>query len=133
LYIPPTPGESIPKQSNDSHLRSSASVTSYGVAAADGEIGHVDGFVMEDKSWAIRYIEVATRNWLPGKKVLVSPEWIKQISWEGLSVSVGLSRDSIRNAPEYVESEPITREYEHRLHLHYGVPPYWLNSAQVSG
>ena len=36
--------------------------------SADGEIGHVDGFVVDDEAWAIRYIEVATRNWLPGRR-----------------------------------------------------------------
>lgn len=40
-----------------------------------------DGFVVDDEAWAIRYIEVARRNWLPGKKVLVSPAWIERVSW----------------------------------------------------
>ncbi len=43
-------------------------VTAYHVDATDGEMGHVDGFVIDDETWAIRYIEVPTRNWLPGKK-----------------------------------------------------------------
>src|ERR1039458_279431 len=59
------------QESTDSHLRSSEAVTGYNIEAADGEIGHVDGFVVDDEAWAIRYIEVATRNWWPGKKVLV--------------------------------------------------------------
>jgi hypothetical protein len=61
----------------NSHLRSSDAVTGYYIDAADGEIGHLNGFVMDDQPWAIRYIEVATRNWWPGKKVLVSPAWIE--------------------------------------------------------
>jgi hypothetical protein len=65
----------------DSHLRSSHEVTGYNIEAADGEIGHIAGFVMDDETWAIRYIEVATRNWWPGKKVLVSPAWIERVSW----------------------------------------------------
>ena len=60
-------------QSPDSHLRSTEAVTGYYIEAADGEIGHVDGFVVDDEAWAIRYVEVATKNWWPGKKVLVSP------------------------------------------------------------
>jgi hypothetical protein len=32
----------------------------------------------------------------------------------------------VKNGPEYVESMPITREYENRLHSYYGQPPYWL-------
>jgi hypothetical protein len=122
--------ERIRKESKDSHLRSSEAVTGYHIEAADGEIGHVDGFVVDDEAWAIRYIEVATRNWLPGKKVLVSPSWIERVSWADSKVYTGLSREAIKDAPEYGESTPITREYENRLYFHYGRPPYWLPDAK---
>ena len=111
-------------------MRSTEAVTGYDIEAAAGEIGHVDGFVVDDEAWAIRYIEVATRNWWPGNKVLVSPAWVERVSWTDSKVYVGLSRDAIQNAPEYAESTPITREYENRLHLHYGRPPYWLHEAE---
>ena len=119
----------IQTESEDSHLRSSEAVTGYRVGASDGEIGHVDGFVMDDEAWAIRYVEVATRNWWPGKKVLVSPEWIERVSWTDSKVYAGLSREAIKCAPEYVEALPVNREYENRLHSHYGRPPYWLHEA----
>jgi hypothetical protein len=121
--------EKIGKELTDSHLRSTQAVTGYDIEAADGEIGHVAGFIFDDEAWAIRYIEAATRNWWPGKKVLVSPAWIERVSWIDAKVNVGLTRDAIKTAPEYIESTPITREYENRLHLHYGRPPYWLQAA----
>ena len=116
-------------ESADSHLRSSGAVTGYSIVAIDGEIGHVDGFLFDDRTWAIRYIEVATRNWWPGKKVLLSPAWIERVSWADAALHSRLSREAIRSAPEYIESEPVTREYENGLHLHYGQPPYWLHEA----
>jgi hypothetical protein len=123
----------IDKESADSHLRSSDAVTGYSIAATDGEIGHVDGFVVDDKAWAIRYIEVATRNWWPGKKVLVSPSWIERVSWADSKVYVGLSREAIRRGPKYEESTVVSREYEERLYSHYGLPRYWLHEpAQKS-
>ncbi|MGA2146959.1 MAG: PRC-barrel domain-containing protein [Bryobacteraceae bacterium] len=122
--------DKIRSESADSHLRSSEAVAGYRIEAADGEIGHLDGFVVDDEAWAIRYIEVATRNWWPGKKVLVSPTWIERVSWTDSKVYVGLSREAIQNAPEYVESTPITREYENRLYFHYGRPPYWLHEDE---
>ena len=122
--------DSVWSESTDSHLRSSEAVTGYHIEAADGEIGHVDGFLVDDEAWAIRYIEVATRNWWPGKKVLVSPAWIERVSWTASKVYVGLTREAIKNAPEYAESMPITREYENRLYFHYGRPPYWLQEAE---
>jgi hypothetical protein len=122
--------ERIQRESPDSHLRSAEAVTGYSIDATDGEIGHLDSFIVDDRAWAIRYIEVATRNWWPGKKVLVSPAWIKQVSWLESKVSVGLSREAIQNGPEYDESTPITREYENRLYFHYGRPPYWLHEPE---
>ena len=120
----------VRKESTDSHLRSTEAVTGYNIQAADGEIGHVDGFVVDDDAWAIRYMEVATRNWWPGKKVLVSPAWIERVSWTESKVYVGLSREAIKTGPEYIESRPVTREFENRLYSHYGRPPYWLHDAE---
>jgi hypothetical protein len=102
----------IRRESTDSHLRSSEAVTGYHIEAVDGEIGHVDGFLLDDETWAIRYIEVATRNWWPGQKVLIAPAWVERVSWTDSKVYVGLSQEAIRSGPEYAESTPITREYE---------------------
>jgi hypothetical protein len=122
--------DKIRRESTNSHLRSTEAVTGYSIEAADGEIGHVDGFVIDDASWAIRYMEVATRNWWPGKKVLVSPSWIERVSWTDSTVYVGLSRKAIQTGPEFDKSAPITREYEDRLYAHYGLAPYWLHSTR---
>lgn len=123
--------DSAEQQPADSHLRSSEAVSGYHIEAADGEIGHLEGFVVDDEAWAIRYIEVATRNWLPGKKVLISPAWIERVSWEDSKVCVGLSRETIKDAPKYVETMLITREYENRLFATYGRPPDWSQRAET--
>jgi uncharacterized protein YrrD len=120
----------IETESTDSHLRSTEAITGYHVEASDGEIGHVDGFVVDDRAWAIRYIEVATRNWWPGKKVLVSPAWAERVSWEDSKVYFGLTGETVQDAPEYVDSTAITRDYEKQLHSYYRWPPYWLHEAE---
>ncbi|PIR25273.1 MAG: photosystem reaction center subunit H [Deltaproteobacteria bacterium CG_4_10_14_0_2_um_filter_43_8] len=63
----------------DPHLRSAKEVSGYHIEASDGEIGHIEDFLVEDDNWRIRYIVVDTRNWLPGKKVLIAPAWIEKI------------------------------------------------------
>jgi hypothetical protein len=118
--------ERIRRESTDSHLRSVQAVTGYHIEATDGEIGHVDGFVLDDETWDIRYMEVATRNWLPGKKVLVAPSWIQRVSWSDSTVYVGLSCEAMQAAPDFDKSAPITRDYEDRLYAYYGRAPYWL-------
>jgi hypothetical protein len=132
LAIPPTAWSKarIHAESMDSHLRSSQAVTGYHVEAKDGEIGHVDGFVIDDQYWSVRYVEVATRNWLPGKKVLVSPAWIDRVSWLESKIFMSLFRQAIEDAPEYLLDRPISREYENKLYFHYGRPPYWEGESE---
>jgi hypothetical protein len=78
------------------HLRSTKAVTSYHIQAADGEIGHVSDFIIDAKSWTIRYVVVDTKNWWPGKNVLISPMWIDRINWSDAKVAVSLSRENIK-------------------------------------
>ncbi len=111
----------------NSHLRSTSAVTGYNIHAADGEIGHVEDFVIDDETWAIRYLVVDTRNLLPGKKVLISPRWIKGVSWDVSKVFVDLSRSAIKQSPEYSHESLLTRDYETRLHGHYNRRGYWID------
>jgi hypothetical protein len=110
------------EEQGDPRLRSTREVLGYHIQASDGEIGHVEDFIVEDTNWAINYIAVDTRNWLPGRKVLISPQWIEQIKWLERSVYIDLSQETIRNSPEYDPSTPVNREYEARLYDYYGRP-----------
>jgi len=111
----------------DPHLRSTDAVSGYNIQAADGEIGHVEDFIIDDETWAIRYLIVGTRNWWPGKKVLVSPHWIERVSWNESKVFVNLSRETIKQSPEYTEESLLTRDYEIGLHGHYNRKGYWID------
>ncbi|MFC1494211.1 PRC-barrel domain-containing protein [Thermodesulfobacteriota bacterium] len=52
----------------DPYLRSTHDVSGHHIQASDGEIGHVDDFIIDDETWAIRYLIIDTQNWLPGKR-----------------------------------------------------------------
>ena len=104
----------------------------YTIEATDGAIGHVDDFVVDDEAWRVRYLVIDTRNWWPGKKVLISPRWIDHVSWDLKKVFVNLSRDSIKQAPEYTDEFLMTREYEKKLHLHYNRSEYWTDELPVT-
>ena len=114
-------------QSWDRHLRSSHEVTGYSLQALDGEIGHIEDFVVDDDNWTFRYLIVGTRNWWPGKKVLVSPQWIERVSWEESKAFINLSRETIQKSPEYSAEALLTREYEVGLHSHYQRKGYWID------
>lgn len=112
----------------DPHLRSTHDVSGHHIQATDGEIGHVDDFIIDDETWAIRYLIIDTRNWWPGKKVLFAPQWIERVSWNESKVFVNLPRETIKQSPEYTEESLLTREYETGLYGHYNRQGYWIES-----
>ena len=120
--------ESIPHEKAwNPHLRSTENVIGHHIQALDGEVGHVEDFIIEDETWAIRYLVVDTHNWWPGKKVLVSPQWIESVSWDEKKVFINLSREAIKRSPEYTEETLLTRDYEAGLHRHYKRQTYWVD------
>lgn len=103
----------------DSHLRSSKEVRGYHIHATDGEIGHVDDFVADDRSWAIQFIQVDTSNWIGGKSVLVPRAALDRVSWADGTLHVVLTRAQVENSPEY-DSSRLSADTEQRLDTYYG-------------
>ncbi|MBN1957069.1 MAG: PRC-barrel domain-containing protein [Desulfuromonadales bacterium] len=115
------------EKSWDPFLRSTHDVTGNHIQVLDGEIGRVDDFIIDDETWAIRYLIIDTRNWRPGKMVLIAPQWIERVSWLESKVFVNLPQDVIRQSPEYTRESQLTREYEAILYRLYDRKGYWLD------
>jgi len=115
----------------DPHLRSTHDMNGHHIQASDGEIGHVYDFIIDDETWAIRYLIIDTQNWWPGKKVLISPRWIERISWDECKVFINLPRETIKRSPEYTEESLLSRDYETGLHRHYNRQGYWDHESAV--
>lgn len=112
--------------SRDSSLRSTDDVNDFKIhSAGEDKIGHVDDFVIDDETWAIRYLIINTGNIFTGKKVLISPQWIDHISWEDSRVYINLTKETIKEAPEFTEENGFTRDYETSLFGYYKKTPYW--------
>jgi uncharacterized protein YrrD len=127
IAVPPRELEIPPEEIHyNTHLRSSKEIDGYRIHAADGEIGHVIDTVIDTESWRIRYLAIDTRRWLPGKKVLLSVDWVERISFPEQKIVVDLTRGSIQESPEFDASLPVTREYEERLYEYYDRPGYWI-------
>lgn len=109
----------------DDHLRRTKEVLGYHIRATDGEIGHVDDFLIEDDSWAIRYLVVNTSNWWFGNTVLVSPAWITSIDWADKQIAVDLTRDAVKQSPRFDPADHIDRQWEADYYAHFGRSPYW--------
>jgi sporulation protein YlmC with PRC-barrel domain len=110
------------REQRDPHLRSAREVEGYHVAATDGEIGHVEDFFIDDKDWAIQLLGIDTRNWLPGRKVVISPRWLHGIDWTRRKVQVDLTRQEVKDSPEYDPALVPEETYLEQLAAHYGRP-----------
>jgi len=111
--------------STGEHLRNARELRGYHVVGTDGEIGHIEDFILQDETWQIRYLVVDTSNWWFGEKVLLSPKWTTKISWEDKLVYVDMSRHAVQKSPKWEPGNVVEREYEARLFGHYGLPQYW--------
>jgi hypothetical protein len=68
-------------ETRQSHLRETKEIRGYHIQATDEQTGHVDDYIIDDDKWVIRYLVADTRNIIPGKKVLIAPQWTKGIDW----------------------------------------------------
>jgi hypothetical protein len=106
---------------DDVHLRSVEAVTGYHIHASDGEVGHVEDFLVEDADWSIHYLVVDTKNWWPGKKVLVSSRSAGEIDWTDRLVNLDVDRQKIKDSPGYDPSITIDQAYDEKLLTYYGI------------
>lgn len=83
VNTPGLPGSSTRQgESGDGHLQTATAVMGYAIQTEDGEIGRVKDVLVDDRTWAIRYLVVDTENRWVGKKVLVSPAWLTRVTWD---------------------------------------------------
>ncbi len=114
-------------------VRRTSDINGAYVETAGGEMGRVEDLVIESDTWAIRYLVVDGENWWPGKRVLVSTQWIQRVMWDRREISVSLSRDAIRQALEYAQHLLPTREHDTGLHRHGAHPRCWLDEPGAAG
>jgi len=115
------------RQHDNPHLRSCNAVMKYHTRATDGDIGHVHALLVDDETWAIRYLIVETSNWWLGHQ---APQWIDDVSWFDRKVSVDLTPQAVKDAPPYDAEVSLDREQEMGIHEHYGRPGYWTGEVK---
>jgi hypothetical protein len=115
---------------DDSGLHSGASVNGFHVRASDGDIGHVENLLADDSNWEIRYLIIATRNWLPGTLVQLAPYAVKDIDWFGEHINMNVRRDQVKSAPAWDPLAIADMVSEEALHRHFGWPGYGGTTAK---
>jgi hypothetical protein len=91
----------------------------FSVEAQDGSIGNIDESTHDVGS---SYIVVDTGPWIFGKKVLLPAGMIERVDRSDEQVFVALTKEQIKNAPEFDEATYRDDEYRSSLGDYYA--PY---------
>lgn len=104
------------------HLRSAEEIRTYRFEDREGRaLGPIEDFIIDEDTYRVKYLQLKTRRWLPGRHVLLPTERIRSVSWADKKVSAEIPRDVVKAAPERDRSEPIVRLDEQPIRFHYGV------------
>ena len=95
-----------------------SNLAGYGVEAIDGGIGKID-----EASYDVGagYIVVDTGPWIFGKKVMLPVGVINRVDEGDKKVFVTLTKDQIKNAPEFDESRFHDRAHRDEMGSYYGL------------
>jgi len=83
------------------HLRSTQAVAGYQIRATDGIAGHVNDFMMDDKSWTIQQLVIQTGHRLTGREIQIPTTLVERISYEESTVFVNLTLAELSNLPTH--------------------------------
>lgn len=119
------------REDGDSQLRSCNTLMRYHIEATDGGMGQVKDLLIDEETWAIRYLIVDTSNWWFGNQVLIAPQWIQDMSCPDATITVKLTRQAVKDAPPYDSSVPLNREQEMNLYKHHGRGGYWADEVKL--
>ena len=95
----------------------SIDLSGFSVEARDGGIGKVDEATHEAGG---SFIVVDTGPWIFGKKVMIPGGVIRDIDLDTETVFVELTKDEIKNAPEFDEKSYREPSYRDELSGYYG-------------
>lgn len=95
------------------HLRSANEVVAYSVQTSDNCLSKINDIMIKSDEWHVRYFIVDTGEWLPGKKVLLTPDSIKDIRAPQRIVVIDLKKAELEQLPEYHPDQPIGGELQY--------------------
>jgi uncharacterized protein YrrD len=120
--IPESENAATQEPDNDVHLRSTRELTGYSVHGTDSKVGKVEDFIIDDNTWKLTFFVVDAGSWMHGKKVLLSPGCVREISWSNSAIYVSMPAVAIENGPEYDPSKTVNVLYQNRFYDYYGRP-----------
>jgi hypothetical protein len=101
----------------DTARAQSTDVVGFDVVAIDGSIGKVDEATYDAGA---SHVVVDTGPWIFGKRRMLPAGVIERIDYDGRQVFVNLTKDQIRDAPDYDATRDQDETYRSDLGSYYG-------------
>lgn len=92
----------------ESRLTSVIATIGFHISASDGDIGHVDDFLADERSWEIQSLVVDTSNWIGGRSVLVPRRLVREVDRVDGRIAVAATREQVREGPELTPEQLLT-------------------------
>lgn len=80
----------------DSHLRSVLGLMDYEVLTTNAVMGCLKGFVLDEESWHLGYLNVESGDWLLRRWVLIPTREVKSVSWANRRVYLLHTREEMQ-------------------------------------
>jgi len=93
---------------DDYRLRSAKQLIGHRVQAVDGAVGRIGDVLVDAQPVSVPRIVVATRKWLPGRKVTVLTKHVQGINGANQRVFLDINRKAVRNSPKYDPAEQMS-------------------------
>lgn len=77
----PTGTEYPLRSKGNLHLRSVSHLTGYTIWSAKNEVGHLEGFIVDEPAWHIGFFSVKAGDWLASRSVLIPTHSVESVSW----------------------------------------------------
>lgn len=110
-------------------IRKVRSLKGLRLKARDDDVGTLKQLFFDDQDWTVRYLLASTGVWFMGREVLISPKSVIEVDQETDGLVVALSCQQIKDSPEFVAGDTLSREYEADFHEYYGLDPYWQHDS----
>ena len=85
----------------DGHLRSCRIVSHYSIEVEGSRTGHVEDFLINEKTWAIKNLIVDTKDWWPDQPIKIVPRSVISVNWFDKCIPLALTPTDIASAKEY--------------------------------
>ena len=94
------------------HLRSSRAVARYVLLADEGECGGIENFLIDDRTWTIRFLVIKPSLRRNPALRLLGTAMVSGIRWEQESVDIGCSRADVEKLPCFDPALHVNVSYE---------------------